>query len=92
MNANFYLGAMIILGTILAISNIWLITLHPIHMISNLILLAILLFMTVMYGKQKEKEHYDPRWKEPDPYLKGRIFGGTVYTSYPENVPGLGWI
>lgn len=28
----------------------------------------------------------------PYAYKTGKIVGGTVYTSYPEEMPGLGWI
>jgi len=33
-------------------------------------------------------EKYSPNW----PYRTGKLVGGTVFASYPENVPGLGWI
>ena len=36
--------------------------------------------------RHKEKYDYDYA------YQSGKLVGGAVYASYPENVPGLGWV
>jgi len=36
--------------------------------------------------RDKEKYAYDYA------YQSGKLIGGTVYASYPENSPGLGWV
>jgi hypothetical protein len=90
MKSKFYLGCMIAMAILLLISNLLLIALHPLHMIGNIILLAMLVMFAILYGEKKQSEKY--KYKEPNPYICGKNVAGTVYAAYPEMVPGLGWI
>lgn len=86
MKSKYFLISIIIVSAILFISNLFLILLHPIHTIINIFLLILLLVLAVMYGKTKKKESYNYA------LIRGKNIAGTVYSSYSDNVPGLGWI
>lgn len=39
-----------------------------------------------------EKYYYSLDSSYRNAYVTGKLVGGTVYASYPWNVPGLGWV
>ena len=41
-----------------------------------------------IWREKKAKERYDYN----NALITGKLVAGTVYASYPDNVPGLGWI
>jgi hypothetical protein len=54
------------------------------------ICIAILLF-------SKNDEQYDPNFynyekENPHALQSGKIIAGTVYSDYPDKIPGLGWL
>jgi len=63
----------------------------PIHSLFNLVLLAGVVGLAVLYGEQREKEKFeDGNYNYA--LISGRGIAGTVYSSYPEETPGLGWV
>jgi hypothetical protein len=54
----------------------------------------ILIFLTVgIFCVVREKyDGYDYDSENPNALISGKQISGTVYSSYPENTPGLGWI
>lgn len=96
MKARIFLVLMIILAAILAVSNILSIITSPIQTLINLGLLGGIITLAVMYGERKEKESYDYEYdydqENPNALISGKPVGGTVYASYPNATPGLGWI
>jgi hypothetical protein len=88
---------MIIVAVILAISNLIGMLTSPIHSLFNLILLAGVVGLAVLYGEQREKEKfengdYDYDRENPNALISGQNIAGTVYASYPGQTPGLGWV
>jgi hypothetical protein len=61
-------------------------------MIKSLLFVFIIfaIIMLVKNFKKKEKYKYDE--ENPNALITGKNIAGTVYSSEPENVPGLGWI
>ena len=51
-------------------------------------LTASTLFIICAWITKYIDEKYSYNWAK----RSGKLVGGTVFTSYPENVPGLGWI
>ena len=52
-----------------------------------------IIILTVSFILVNKKETYDDLQKDYQPYMEeGKIVGGTVYASYPQQVGGLGWI
>lgn len=45
-----------------------------------------------MYKNRERYDEYDYDRENPNALMSGRAIAGTVYASYPENTPGLGWI
>jgi hypothetical protein len=41
---------------------------------------------------KSDKDIYDYDSENPNALIKGKNISGTVYSSYPNNTPGLGWI
>ena len=68
----------------------------PVHSLFNLILLGGVVTFAVLYGEQKEKEKfegdYDYDRENPNALISGYNVSGTVYSSYPNSTPGLGWV
>lgn len=92
MNSKFFLVGMIILAVLLAVSISFAILTSP---VLNLVLLAGVVGMAVLYGEKREKEkyyEYDYDRENPNALVSGCPVAGTVYASYPNNSPGLGWI
>ncbi len=97
MKSIFYLVIIIILAIMFVISNFIGLLTSPIHSIFNLALICCIIALSVIYGEQKEKERfeegeYNYDQENPNALVTGYLAGGTVYASYPENSPGLGWI
>lgn len=97
MKSVFFLVGMIILAVILTVSNLLGMLTSPIHSLFNLTLLSGVVALAVMYGQQKEKERfedgeYDYDRENPNALVSGYNVAGTVYSSYPDATPGLGWI
>ena len=55
-----------------------------------LIIMFVLLFITLLKTFKKEKYNY--KEENPNALITGKNIAGTVYSSEPENVPGLGWV
>ncbi len=83
---------MCVLIFVLFINNIFSLLTSPINATINLIFLSITVYIAIMYGKQKQKENYDYDRENPNALTTGRNIAGTVYSSYPGNTPGLGWV
>lgn len=97
MKSTFFLIGMVILAVILIVSNLIGMLTSPIHSLFNLILLAGVVGLAVLYGEQRQKEkfqdgEYDYDQENPNALVSGENIAGTVYASYPEGTPGLGWI
>lgn len=91
--SKLYLIFIIIISILLLSSNIFLLLLHPIHTIYNLILICALIPLVYLYSKNKAKsEKYNYDLENPNALITGENVAGTVYASYPENTPGLGWV
>lgn len=97
MKSIFLLIVMIIVAIMFIVINLFGILTSPIHSLINLVMLAGIISLSVLYGKQKQKEkfeegEYDYDKENPNALVSGYNVAGTVYASYPENSPGLGWI
>lgn len=55
------------------------------------ILLGSLFILISVVFAVAEREGYFP-YEYPNAYKTGQVYGGAVYTKYPQIVPGLGWI
>jgi membrane protein implicated in regulation of membrane protease activity len=67
----------------------------PIRIVIHLVLVTFILILAFKYFKKKKEEKeekYDYCRENPNALLSGKVYGGAVYTAYPENVPGLGWL
>lgn len=56
------------------------------------IIILVVLFVFIMLIKNFNKEKYNYDEENPNALITGKNIAGTVYSSEPENVPGLGWI
>jgi len=97
MKSTIFLVVMIIISVFLTVSNLIGILTSPIHSIINLIFLCGIVCMAILYGEQKQKEkfqnwEYNYDLENPNALVSGSNISGTVYSSYPNNTPGLGWI
>lgn len=57
---------------------------------SSMITMAgiICLIISLFWREYYERYEINPNF----PYVTGKLIGGTVYASYPEKTPGLGWV
>ena len=97
MKSTFYLVSMIIFGVILVISNIFNMRTSPLYSLFNLILIIGVISLALLYGERKQNERfqdaeYNYDRENPNALVSGRNIAGTVYASYPNSTPGLGWI
>jgi hypothetical protein len=92
MSTKLFLVATIVVAAMLVVTNIFMIVTSPVHAVSNLIMLVLLILFSVLYGERKEKEKYDYDRENPNALVHGDLIAGTVYASDPGNTPGLGWI
>ena len=97
MKSTFFLVGMIIFAVILATSNLIGMMTSPIHSLFNLVILGAVVGLAVLYGEQRQKERfqdgdYDYDSENPNALVSGKSIAGTVYSSYPEGTPGLGWV
>lgn len=57
------------------------------------ILISLINYFIFKHEKyQKDPDMYNYNQENPNALIKGKNISGTVYSSYPEGVPGLGWI
>lgn len=93
MNSRIFLIGIIIFAIILSGLNL---ILTPVHAILNFAFIAGLVILAVLYTRRKQKEKYDFEYdydrENPNALVTGYNAAGTVYASYPNNTPGLGWI
>ncbi len=61
---------------------------RQIVILSIILLVAIFISVFAWFLREREKEKYNYNYA----LQTGKLVGGTVFTSYPENTPGLGWI
>jgi len=97
MKSLYFLIGMIGAAVILAVSNLIGILTSPIHSLLNLVLLAGVVGLAILYGEQKEKERfengeYDYDRENPNALVSGKSIAGTVYADDPNATPGLGWV
>lgn len=92
MKLLFFIVLLIIILSLLGVSNVLLVIFHPIQTVINLVLLSVLIFIIVLYIKRKKSEDYDYDEENPHALVSGENIAGTVYASEPDNTPGLGWI
>lgn len=90
MNKDVSLALMIVAIIMLASSMLFNILSYPVHSSIQLILLIFLIYLCFDYRKKTEKYDYDR--ENPNALITGKLVGGSVFASYPENSPGLGWI
>lgn len=57
-----------------------------------LLLLFLSLISFLVYYKVVTSEKYNYNKENPNALRTGQIVAGTVYASYPQNAPGLGWV
>ena len=58
-----------------------------------LIYIIVLTTFIIFFLFTRKKESYDDLQSDYQPYMQeGKIIGGTVFSSYPDQVGGLGWI
>ena len=55
-------------------------------------LCMIVLLIGTFYAIQEKYDGYDYDSENPNALESGKQVSGTVYASYPENTPGLGWV
>lgn len=79
-----YIYFILILSILLAVV---LIDLQKEH---EILLLSFIPILVLLYGRAKKRETYE--WRDPNYLRTGKLVGGTVYASYPNKSPGLGWI
>jgi len=60
-------------------------------MLFFIFLVLLILFLSVFCGVQNY-EMYNYAADYNHALVTGRLVGGTVWASYPEDTPGLGWI
>lgn len=53
-----------------------------------MVVLVAIVFIVAAWVLREKREKYDYNYA----IQSGKIVAGTVYASYPENAPGLGWI
>lgn len=56
------------------------------------IMLTIIIYLQILIVSKNNFENYDYNKENPNALISGKSISGTVYSSYPENSPGLGWI
>lgn len=86
MNSKSYL---IVIVFFLIFNNLLQLLKTPIYAVINLILIVIAI---ILYFDQRHSEKYDYNAENPNALICGKNIAGTVYSAYPDNVPGLGWI
>lgn len=92
MNSKIFLAVVIVITTLLLLLNIYSMINSPIQFTLNIVLTLALILAASAYGKSKQKESYNYYQENPNALVSGKNISGTVYASYPENDPGLGWI
>lgn len=92
MKSTVFLIGMVILAVFLTISNLFYILTAPIHTAINIVAIAGLVTLSIMYGRAKRKETYDYNQENPNALVTGYNVSGTVYASDPYATPGLGWV
>ena len=60
--------------------------------IVRVILMYVLLLLFIIVIERDNRERYDYNSENPRALTYGENVAGTVFTSEPENSPGLGWI
>jgi hypothetical protein len=60
--------------------------------INQVIGITIIPFLLILLINSKKTEKYDYDSENPNALISGKNISGTVYASYPDNTPGLGWI
>ena len=58
----------------------------------HLFILCNVMSMTLLIVSWVLREHKIEKYSYDYALQTGKVIGGTVYSSYPENSPGLGWI
>mgnify|MGYP003331335089 CR=1 FL=1 len=57
------------------------------------VLLCLLLLVSLVNSREEyDSDRYDYDRENPNALVSGYSVAGTVYSSYPGNTPGLGWI
>lgn len=94
MNARIFLYIIIALCLFLTVSNLLSILTAPFRSVLNLLLvIGVIVFVMIYDHKKKcENERYDYDEENPNALVSGTEVAGTVYASYPDQTPGLGWI
>lgn len=59
-------------------------------MIVETVVFFLILFLILLFNSSEEKYDYDR--ENPNALVSGCSVAGTVYSSYPNETPGLGWI
>lgn len=88
-----FLAGIYFLSFLLLLGNALTILTSPFHSIYNIVLISGIIVMSFFYGKKANCEkYYDYDQENPNALISGREVAGTVYASYPDILPGLGWI
>jgi hypothetical protein len=107
MKSDFYKYLLILVFILGIIFNIFMVVksiFSPMHTVINITLLFLIVILSFYYGKTKKDEEKGEKfgfsgkhnWRsneDPDWYLQnGKQISGTVYSDFPDEMPGLGWI
>lgn len=92
MDPKFFLTLMILTSIGLVITNFMLLFIHPVHSLTSILLIGLLITFSILYGKLKSNQCYNPDPSYRNAYDSGDLVAGTVYASNPNNTPGLGWV
>lgn len=79
MSEKILIGVLVLLFYLLTMA----LNLHPMFCVT------LVVYVLIVFRHKKHAEMYDDYSYAK---IRGRAMGGSVYTAYPENVPGLGWI
>ena len=62
------------------------------YLIFNIFIVLISAFTVIICCKYNTRDNYNYSQDYESAIISGKLIGGTVYASYPEAVPGLGWV
>ncbi len=92
MKAIFFLLSIILIFSVLGLSNLLTIVEHPIQTVVNIALITMTILLFVLYIERQNREKYDYDQENPHALVSGGLIAGTVYSDNLECTPGLGWI
>jgi hypothetical protein len=85
---------LIIVATLLLVSNLFYVVTSPAHTLVNVFLLLCLVWIAQMKVPCKKEKYdgYDYDAENPNALITGENVAGTVFASHPEQAGGITWI